>query len=348
MRKAHLYIIFTITSFVLCVQGVYGQDDCVLKLQDAERLYDEGKIEKVPDLLKPCIKNGFNRENKIQALKLLTQVYLFEDKNEEAEETLLEILKMDPEYKVNKSVDAVDYIRLYKLFNTDPIFSLGGVLGFNNTYPILMEPVGTNAFDSINANYTSDGVAISIGIRATYHVDQKIEITFEPSYVNSKYSFSEDVTSYEYNTGSEEANFISLPLYGTYSFYNYKQSKFFAELGFAYGLFISGTQEVTSNYVDNVLPSTPTPKFSTNELRKKNNFSGSLGLGTKINLNRSYLQFAVRYKFGFNNIVADNLVNSDNTKVPQWNNYQIDNQFKLSSLAFTISYNYEFFKHKRK
>lgn len=348
MKHILKYIIAPLFIILSLVSIGYAQDDCLLKLQDAQKLYDEGKIEQIPDLLNPCIKNGFNRENKIQALRLLALVYLFEDKHEEAEEALLQILKMDPEYKVNKSVDAVDYIRLYKLFNTDPIFSVGIMGGFNNTYPMLIEPIGTNSFDSINANYSSDGIAFCIGLRATYHWDTKLEITFEPSYlINAKFSFSEDVSSYEYNTGSEQANYINFPLLVNYNFYELKQSKFYAELGFCYGLFVGGSQELTSSFVDNTNPSSPTPSFSTNDIREKNNYAGIIGLGSKVNLDRSFLQLGLRYSYGFNNVVKDDLVNNATTNTAQWTNRHIDNQLRMTNLIFTISYNYEFYKHKR-
>ncbi|MFA6403572.1 MAG: hypothetical protein WCX31_18405 [Salinivirgaceae bacterium] len=84
-----------------------AQDDCVVKLNEAEKLYEEGKIEKIPEMLNSCIESGFNKENKITALRLLTLVYLFDDNLIKAESSLLRLLKEDPEFKTNQAIDPV-------------------------------------------------------------------------------------------------------------------------------------------------------------------------------------------------------------------------------------------------
>jgi hypothetical protein len=88
---------------VLLPVSVYSQKtgSCAEKLESAQSLFDRGQVLQVPSMLQECMKSGFNREESLAAYKLLIQSYLFEDKLELADSTMLAFLKKNPEYKVS-------------------------------------------------------------------------------------------------------------------------------------------------------------------------------------------------------------------------------------------------------
>lgn len=181
MNKYFKHIILLLI-FAFFIVNLMGQDDCVLKLNEAQKLYENGKIEQIPTLINGCIESGFNRENKIQALRLLTLVYLFEDNTVKAEKTILTLLKIDPEYKVNQAIDPVEFIRLFNSFNTAPIFSIGFVGGPSLTLPHLIEPFSRQSFKEANPQYSAGSISFSLGLKGIYHINKKIDVSIEPSF----------------------------------------------------------------------------------------------------------------------------------------------------------------------
>jgi hypothetical protein len=320
----------------------------VLKLNEAQKLYENGKIEQIPSLLNNCIESGFNRENRIQAFRLLTLVYLFEDNSVKAEKTLLSLLKIDPEYKVNQAIDPVEFIRLYNSFNTAPLFSLGILGGPSMTVPHLIEPVSPNGFDEANPQYSSSGISVSVGLKAIYHINSIWDLSIEPSFSYLSFQLVERVNTVNTTTVNEVMKYLNFPVFGTYYFYKTKKYDFYGEAGFSYDMFLSGyiNGEVTTN--NNETPSVEPGEIQTANLRNNYNLAGSIGLGSRIDLNRSNIQVALRYKFGIMNVV-----NPESRAIENYSGYgseyrDCDNDFSINNFYIMIGYNWEFFNHKKK
>jgi hypothetical protein len=325
-----------------------AQDDCVVKLNEAEKLYEEGKIEKIPEMLNSCIEAGFNKENKIAALRLLTLVYLFDDNLVKAESSLLRLLKEDPEYKTNQAIDPVEFTRLYNSFNTAPIFSLGVVLGVNSSMPRLIEPYGTASFDAANPKYNAEGFGYNMGIRSAFHLNHQWDIIFEPSLTTYSFHVEENVTNYNITLANESMTYIDFPIFTSYIFYKYNSLSFYGELGAIYGMYLSGKYNGTSTFTNNENPDYEGSSITMTDLRKSYLIMGSMGIGSKLKINRGNLAFNIRYKFGINNVM-----NTDIRYTPEFNQIlseymDIDNDFSNSNISISISYNYEFYIHHKK
>ena len=106
---------------------------CTQRLNKAQKVYDAGKITEVEAYLKDCIKEGFSREEKMQALRLLILASLFQDEHEKAEASLLLLLKEDPEYVLNPAIDPAEFYELYNSYRTLPIINIGIMGGVNTT-----------------------------------------------------------------------------------------------------------------------------------------------------------------------------------------------------------------------
>ncbi len=122
MNKKLLLLFLLLAS----LQGiVLAQTNCIQNLRTARNFYEEGKLNDLPMLLENCINSGFSKEEKIEALRLVTLAHLFNENEVDAEASYLRLLQLDPEYKVNPSSDPTEIIILADKFDTDPQFSYG-------------------------------------------------------------------------------------------------------------------------------------------------------------------------------------------------------------------------------
>lgn len=344
IQKIPIAFLFSILLVVLGTTKLIAQEECIVKLNEAEKLYEEGKIEKIPELLNNCIENGFNKENKTQALRLLTLVYLFEDNQVKADKEMLKLLKFNPEFKVNQAIDPVEFTRLYDSYITAPIFSIGITGGVNFSSPQLIETIGLYEFSKTNPRYYNAGVGINAGIKAAYHVNKIIDVSLEPGIGYYSFTVKENVSDIKVSQMNESLITMDFPVYGSYVFYKMNQFQFWGEAGFIYSMYLSGNMSGTLTYTNNLFPDYEGTSFSTASLRKKSILTSSLGVGTKIKLNRSNLQIGIRYKFGLNNIVE----NKDFYDYYPSDYEFHDNMFTNNSLSINVSYNYEFYIHKKK
>lgn len=324
-----------------------AQDNCVIKLNEAEKLYEAGNIEQIPGLLSSCIENGFNKEDKIQALKLLTLVYLSDDNTLKAEKSLLQLLKADPEYKTNQAIDPVEFIKLFNSFNTAPVFSLGIFGSPSASMPFLTETYSNINFNDANTKYKAKGLSIAMGFKASYHINPYWDISFEPAFSYLSFQVTEKVLSNAQASISETMSYISLPLSGYHYFYRIKNFDFYGEAGFSYDLFLSGSISGTIVYFSGEQSPKEPPEIDTKGLRSDYNVSAVLGAGTRIKLNRSNLHVGLKYCSGLLNQGNPNLNNTITNELLREYQYH-DNKFLINKLSFTISYNREFYIHRKK
>ena len=64
---------------IMLPQKGKAQESCTQKLRNARNAYQEGKLSSLPTTLQSCIDNGFNKEEKIEALRLVTLAFLYEE-----------------------------------------------------------------------------------------------------------------------------------------------------------------------------------------------------------------------------------------------------------------------------
>jgi hypothetical protein len=346
MLKYKLIITILLAALVIANKST-AQEACILKLNEAEKLYDEGKIERIPELLNDCIEAGFNKENKIAALKLLTLVYLFEDNQAKAENALLKLLKTDPEFKINRAIDPVEFIRLFDSYNTAPVFSIGITGGTTLSNPLLFETFSPYSFDEAATAYTNNGMGFVLGLKVTYHINTKFDVSFEPGISSYKFRVAEKTGDFMQTTINESLTLIDFPVNGAYDVYKYKQFDFFTELGFNYGMYLTGNLGGTLSYANNEKPDYEAPAISSELIRSSHLLQAMIGVGTKMKLNRSNLQFNIQYRFGLNNLTTpENRSDFYETSMKEY--MYLDNNFTNNSLILKVSYNFEFYLHRKK
>lgn len=93
--------------------GAWGQvDSCQERLIQASQLYEKGKLSQVIQTLGNCLYNpDESRVTRRNVLNLATESFIFMDSVSLAQRTLLELLRLDPFYKVNKDIPEMRYLR---------------------------------------------------------------------------------------------------------------------------------------------------------------------------------------------------------------------------------------------
>src|SRR5690348_11970776 len=91
---------------------------CAQTLRLARSTYEQGRLHEVPELLERCLENGFSRQEKVEAYKLLCLSYIYLEEPAKADEAMLDLLRTDHYFEINETTDPAEFVALYKTFRT--------------------------------------------------------------------------------------------------------------------------------------------------------------------------------------------------------------------------------------
>jgi len=174
-----------------------GQD-CAVKLREAENSFSQGRVEEVPGLLESCLESGFTREEELSAYKLIIRSYLFDDKTELAEQTMLEFLKRRPEYEISPT-DNADFIYLLNQYRVRPVIQVGVHGGGLMTYVTGIGNEGNRQSTSsipVKPDYTNDQLTFTLGLDIRFKLGEKFELGIEADYSEISYRYNEDYLNF--------------------------------------------------------------------------------------------------------------------------------------------------------
>lgn len=338
-----------VIGFSLHAGYLFSQEDksnCVLQLEQAQIKYDQGRIQDVAPLVETCLANNeFDKANQTHALKLLTLSYLFLEEPDQAEETILELLKTNHELVINPAIDPSEFINLYEKFRHDPIFNIGGHFTFAFGSPIITHLNGTpNLNNDIRQSY-SPLLGIRAGLNIEYKLTNKIFLLGEINYQNIEFEKEhkqEKIISNEFNggfKGAEEIVSLEMPLLVRYHFLEKNKLKLYGAIGVAPQFLLSesyqsdattfaidGSGLVTSNKID-----------LTND-RSRFNLSAIGVLGIKYKIDEGYLNIRLRYSQQVLN--SSNPENSSTPTDPDllWDLTESYDGFRMQDVGFSIGY----------
>lgn len=352
--KAYKSGLITATLLVLILQlsnnfTVFGQDDCSTKIQEAQKYYEQGMIEEIPQMLAPCMAEGFTRVQKIEAYKLIILSYLFDDDQFEAERTMLEFLKKYPEYEIMPN-DPVEFVFLFESFRTTSVFSFGLSAGLNLTDPRIIEPYTT--FDLNNAdlkNTMRPGFQVGVGVGR--YVGQKMLVNIEFYFASNQYKFTDeikiDVTGGDNILNSvtymERLYKLEIPVTLLYEF-NIKKIHYFIRGGLSAAKITGVTGHPTRKYAEDMQP-IPGENQDITSYRKNMLYSGIIGAGIRYKVPRGVVTMDLKANLGFNNIVRSDR-RFDNQELST-RYYYLDDDFSLNTFSLSAGYYFSFYKPKK-
>ena len=325
------------------------QEDCIFKLQEAEKLYTQGLIEEIPQLLEPCIKRGLSKEDKLQAFKLVILSYLFDDNQQEAEREILNYIKQYPEYEITPT-DATEFVYLFESYNPVPVYSFGGSLGLNTSLISLLEPFDTENLDDIG-DYTPSGMVLQGGFFIDRYLHKNWRFSVELLYTQNKFEYNDILYGFASINYIETHTAIQLPLTVTYSFQTEKKLNPYLRAGFGTSLLLDAKSTITREYVET--GSLQFTEIKDSDIDIKNNreslhYWTILGGGVKYKITHSYLFFDVRFNYGLNNSIKTENRFDENEQEFIFKSFFEHDDFKLNNLSFSLGWAYTFYKPQKR
>ncbi len=304
-----------ILSIILCTIVTYRvnsqSEECVFQLQEAERLYSLGQVENIPQMLESCIAEGFNKEERLQAYKLIILTFLTDDNMQKADSAMVNFLKRYPEYEITPA-DPAEFVYLKNSYKTTPTFSLGVVGGINLLFPYTIEQFGVHNLESASGNYNINSTGFQAGASVIKYLSPRFDLNLEILYQQSVYSYSlipqQQTSIFDPNYEVEIIETMSMLAFPFSFTVDLTKGKWrpFLRAGIVGTYSLGSTIDSKRYYSDGSLDEVSGQNIATSELNNRTelNFYGQAGAGLKFNYQgKGYFLFDVRFLAGFTKIV---------------------------------------------
>lgn len=342
VRTAFLKAGFLIL-FLISFGFAQAQYQCTQTLREAEKLYENGLIEEIPEMLSGCLNKGFTREEKIRAYKLIINAHLFNENLNQASHTMLEFLRFHPEYEPMEAADPAEFINLYDKFETLPSLALGITGGISITDVNVIKRYTVNSTSESQYEYQSPG--FHFGLRFSKSVYQNLDINADLAFARYTYNYSETTLGFASISMQEQQNHLILPVSASY-FYPIKKWHPYVSLGISANYLFGATGTPERTYTDNAHQSVSGTDIDFTEQRKEITASLFGELGVRYKVQRGYFFASARYYRGLVNQTNEDMRNDNPDLVYQY--YYIDDDIRLNNFSFSVGYMYLLYKPQRK
>lgn len=357
-RLKSTVFIFGILMYCSSTEGL-AQDrqlNCTQKLNQAEDMFDAGNLSEIPDLLNSskgkCFgKNGFSKEEKIRAYRLLALVHLFNDNGPEAEDAVINLLIADPEHPLSPD-DPIELKYLFDKYRSEPIFRIGAKIGANQTYVKSIGEYGSYSNIGEVAKEFKPGLGLQAELTFEYTLIDNLEViggigwglsSYEISY-NSITSLEEEYpTSTDFKvTLTETQNQLKAPLILRYG-YPIKNITPYVTAGLSVDyLLISKINGSRSGTATRQLTSL---SLLEDDMRKKINWSYFAGAGVKLKTKTNFVLIEARYNMAGANTVRTKY-RYNNEKL-LYDMAHVDDDKILNNLSLSVGYIWSIYKPKK-
>lgn len=300
-------------------------------LLQVRQMYDQGRVHEIHPFIEDAItKDLMIKEDQIEAYKLLVLSYIYLDQSEDADRTMLELLKKNPLFAPNDT-DPTELHHLYDTYRTKPIFRTGLFYGANLS---MTEVLKLNGYQNLGegtdekGDYKSGWGVLNIGLLLEKDFLKRM-ITLETDFIygtlTNKYAQSTGggrITRGSFEDDNPEIE--SQTFFGTnvivqyhpfYKDYDYRAIKPYAFIGGSSNFLISAkVNNSTSNKVDGGTPPTRDAILYGDEAKDKENNNTTIrngdnyyllgGVGAKWQLGQGHLFLSGQYSFQLNNDMA--------------------------------------------
>jgi hypothetical protein len=341
-----LPILFSIWLCFLPILG-YSQvtGSCAEKLKDAQTLFEKGQVEQVPSMLSECLKSGFTREESLSAYKLLIQSYIFEEKQDLADSTMLAFLKTNPEYQISPT-DHSSFVHLYNNFKVKSVVQI--TLHFGTSLPFLTGITTRSASgEPVKPTYSSKALNLYGSLEARFVLTKKMDLSLEAGFSQLSFTRVESFLGYNSNKYIEIQQRIELPVTLTYNFRSFGKLTPFARFGFGPALTLSTSAKPTGTPIDvNNLIGQTGSDLDRKTSRISMDLFSQVGGGVKFKTRGGYLSAEIRSNLGF----FDQTIRVEDAATGELGNFyhQVDDDFHLNAVNFSIGYTRIFYKPSKR
>jgi opacity protein-like surface antigen len=314
--------------------SILAQDlSCEQQLSAATAEFDAGRFYGVPAMLKPCIDNGFSRDQRKRAFLLLTQAYLLLDDPIGADNSYLEVLRADPEFLADTARDQIDVVYLSKRFTAAPIFSLSGKVGGNFAPVRVISTINSSGEQDVKNDYKAR-IGFRVGGGVDWHLSEQLAVTAELNYAFTSYRKNQIKFNNDLEEFTEKQNWLSVPFGLKYTFRVREQIRPYATAGYAFNILVSDRGQVKSFKRDTGEGSLDetSPDLNFTPYRRKVNTSFFVGAGAKYKVGTNFLFAEMRYNFGLTNVVTNPYGQ------PAFEYGHVDDYFRVDNFSLSIGY----------
>jgi len=353
--------------FLFIYLNGYSQD-CTANLDQAKASYQDGKLYEIPPALEVCLQGGFTREQRVEAYELLSLTYLYIDDPDKADESYLNLLRADPEWRPDSTTE-IDIDFLSKKFKTTPIFTVYPVkVGANVSFISVIHDNGTDNTSNSSQNYKPRwggqiGTGIDWNISDKFSLGGELWFSVQRYRFNNKFFPVDSLARLSLATGDSlviDFNHIGLKLpillrythrinlWYPYVYGGYAISYFVSSSGSPSYFDINGTGE------DRVVNPDIGRTLDLGPIRNSLNHSVLFGAGVKYRMGYKYLLFEIRYSWGLNNILNDENQfdfgpggEQNDIRELTFRYGQVDDDFRINNLSFNLGFVYPLYKPRR-
>ncbi|GAB4129936.1 MAG: hypothetical protein OHK0045_07800 [Raineya sp.] len=354
MKKTLLIAILFLLHYALSAQDnkQEGQSDCSVKLQEGEASFEDGLLTNSISVLEECIKvDGFNKDEKVRAYRLLCIIYLYQNQDDKASENMHNLLRINPEYRL-KPNDPAEFVELYKQYKILPYLILGGGAGGNFPLMSIGDLYGTDNPTTQNMTYYSL-LGFQVGFNFAKPLNKKIELIFNPNFVLHRYRFEALYFDYAQLNATETQTRVDLTLLLKYNFrnkYNFDLQGFkpYVYLGMSPHLLVSASlSPQRSDLIEGeVRRSVEGKAIPMKSLRNTFTASATLGAGVEYKVGLGHLFADIRYQYALMSVVKNANRYELQEEIARYG--FIDNDYKMGAMIFSIGYNYPLYNPKKK
>jgi hypothetical protein len=332
--------------FLLLSPGLFSQETgtCAEKLKNAQSFFDKGQVEEVPGLLKDCLKSGFKKEEELTAYKLLIQTFLLQDKLDQADSTMLEFLRKNPEYQLSPT-DHSSFVYLYNNFRVRPVLQVSIHAGLNKPFLTFVDPVLTSGEKEVSKFKSSLNLFFSA--ESKFKIGKKTEAGFELGYSIMKFTnripYYNGYTSINYTESQQR---IEVPLFVQYDFTSFGKFIFYGRggLGAAYTLGVTANAIFTPTDPNNRDTRTG-ETLNRKDSRIAIDYFAQIGAGLKYKIPMGFFFAEIRTDIG-----TLDQYKPGGKAIPQTDFFYAwrDPSFRLNAVNINIGYTYIFYKPSKR
>lgn len=359
-----------ISLLLLTCRISWGQvDSCQERLIQASQLYEKGKLSQVIQTLANCLYNhDESRVTRRNALNMAAESFIFMDSVSLAQRTLLELLRLDPFYKVNKDIPEMRYLREQVV--TYPCVEISGFFGPNvltraNFQSAMVYPGGMLASRKFSLKGVDDDFDVSWGFNAGIEfglaLDRRSNFDLHFGLDVSRYTFRyvqemDNVPNFDKELDrarlfiAEKHFWLRAPLFLSFNLVPRESIVErhvipYLKIGGSYDHLLRQTAKLSSLKLS--FPpddtSTTNPGTRIGDYRQSGNFSVLAGAGVKLHLHRFFLLLDAQYSQ-----MLRNLRNTNAARLSIEDYRYVDNDFTLSNFSLRLGFGVFLFRAKVK
>ncbi len=353
MRKSFIVALI----FCLFSGYTYGQTStCAQTLRLARSTYEQGRFHEIPALLNSCLTSagGFSKQEKVEALRILTLSYIYQEEPLQADDAMLTLLNTDHYFEINENVDPAEFTALYKTFRTTPIFSVGAKFGGNYTMPApftnyYVGSAGANAGEYSPAGNIQFGLVFE-KLLFESNGDSKWtaapEIMFSSlrfGYANESLSISDQTLEpFSFIDGIFDQKRLDLNLLIQYKLKNSIINPYFTA-GANISYLLKGEVQLETQFPSEGSVVTG-PAVDIKDTFKPLDYGVIVGGGLKFKFGEIFLTADARYRYGITNLVKESARSNPEATFDYG---FVSNDLRQSSVMINIGFIYPYFNPKK-